>query len=551
MTDVRARTSSGARNGLSFLLCGLGLALALLTASCGNNIFVVGTPVVTLSAEPGRFTSYIVAIDQIELTGNDGAVVVLPTLNERVDLAHLSSFANLLEAPAVPIGTYVSATFILDYSSPTPAYITVDSGGQAFPVSKLLDVTGAAPTTETVTVKFDPNNPLVINTNTSSLVAFDIDLEASNTITFTPTGVQVVVKPFWTVTSLPVYTKPVYARGLFVLADTSAGNFVMNVRPLQDVFNNPFGALTVIPSAQTYYNIDGVTYTGAAGLAALEALKGQTSTLQIAAYGTGSGVGNPFSSLSTITPSFNATAVYAGTSLESTVADQITGIVSAVSGNTLTVMGAAVVTRAGIYGFQQTATVSVGPATVVSEDGVAGVTLTLGSISVGQVINVSGQVPVDGAGNPIVPTVLDATGDSGANIPGHIRLQNTTLFGTLNSATTGSLSLNLLSVDHYEPTYLNFTGTGSSSALDATAASYTVNTGSIDESATAAGTLLKIDGMANGYGMGPPYFTATAITPASSLPSQLILEWTNNGSLNPFTVVNSSGIIVNLDDPGL
>jgi hypothetical protein len=544
MTDVRARTSSGARNGLRIALHGLGLVLAaLFIASCGSSTFQVGTPVVTLSAKPGRFTSYIVTITQITMTRQDGTVVGLPAINERVDLAHLSRYANLMEAPAVEVGTYVSATFALDYSS-LPPYVTVDIGGQAYPTTLLDPTTGAAPISETVTVKFDPNHPLVIQNQQSSVIAFDIDLEASNLIGNPVAGVSpVTVKPFWNATTVPVYNKPVYARGLYVVADTKNNNFTMNVRALHDVVNSPFGALTVNVTDQTYYQVNGTTYVGAPGLAAVAALQNTYANLQIAAYGNGP---NPFASLSTITPSFNATAVYVGTSLESTIEEQVTGIVAGISGDTLTVMGAAYVDRLGDYGFTQSIPVTVGPNTIVSQDGVAGITPALDLISVGQVVTVLGQ----GTANPTTfnPISMDATGTV---VPGaQVRLQSTTLFGTVNSATTGSLSLNLLSVEHYEPTHLNFTGTGSNRGLDATAANYMINTGSTDESGTAAGTLLKIDGFANIFGQGPPDFNATTITPASSLPSQLILEW-SSGALNPFSTVNQGAIIANLADAAL
>ena len=546
MTDVRAHTRSGARNGLRSLVCGMGVGLAaLLISSCGNSTFVAGTPVISLSAKPGRFTSYIVTLAQIYLTRQDGSLFYVPSTTtgtaERVDLANLSN-TNLLEAPAAATGTYTSATFVLDYST---AYVTVGVNGGVFPVKLIDPATSAAPTTIAVTVKFDPSHPLVINSQNSSPVAFDIDLEASNLITNTATGMQVTVKPFWNVTAQPVFDQPVYARGLFVLADTNNNNFIMNLRPLHDtLITTTFGALTVNVTNQTYYNVNGATYVGAAGLAAMASLKNAYANLQVAVYGPGSSLGN----LSTITPSFNATSVYVGTSLESTIEEQITGTVSAVSGNTLTVLGASYADRLGALGFQESTPVTVGPNTIVSIDGVAGATPTLKSISVGQTITVLGQGTVDGTGNP---TSLDATGTvvSGAQV----RLQNTTLFGNVTSAMTGGLSLNLLSIDRYPPSFFNFAGTGVNSGLDATATSYAVNTSAVNGGGPATG-LVEIEGLANAFGSAPPDFNATAVTPGTSLPEELILEWTGGGAagaLNPFTTVNQGGIIVNLNDAAL
>ena len=204
MIDVRARNNSSARNGLRFLLRGVSVVLTLLfITSCGNDIFLVGTPIITLTAQRGHFTSYIVTIDEIEMTRKDGTVIELPTVDERVDLANLPNFVSLLEVPAVGIGTYVSATFFLDYGTP---YVTIDDQGVAMPTTLIDSSTGTTPTVDTVTVNFDPNNPLVITNQQSAPVNFNIDLEASNTIDGTDgTTATVTVHPMFTVTAAPIY----------------------------------------------------------------------------------------------------------------------------------------------------------------------------------------------------------------------------------------------------------------------------------------------------------------------------------------------------------
>ncbi len=567
MIDVRARNNSSARNGLRFLLRAAGAVLTLLfITSCGNDIFLVGTPIITFTAQRGQFTSYMVTIDEIEMTRKDGTVIELPTVDELVDLANLGSFVQVLEAPPVEIGTYVSVTFFLDYGSP---YVTIDAGGQAGPVNLIDASTGTAPTVDTITVNFDPDNPLVITNQNASLVNFNIDLEASNTIDYSAgLPATVTVHPMFTVTAVPVYQKPVFTRGLFVFADTNAGTFVMNSRPLHDVLNNPFGAINVIPNAQTYYNINGVTYVGAAGFAAIAALQSQTATLQIGAVGSGPGSGSslPFSQLTGINPeipAFTAQQIYAGSSLESTVQDHITGIVAGRSGEcsassncTLTVLGAALVNRLGEYGFTNTIPVTIGPNTIVSVDGVANPSPapTVNTLSIGQYIDVSGQVNPndsdflnpDGTNNP---DGLDATGTYG----GQIRIQPTTVWGVLNSGTATSANVSLSPVgwiQNFEPPLINFTGTGTSAGADATSTNYTIATPT-DESATAPGTLLQFVGIATPYGSGPPYFTANTVTPATSVPQELVIEWSLDGSLDPFTAVNGGGFIVNLDDANL
>ena len=555
MIDVRARENSSARSGLRFLMRAVtALTVLLIASSCGNGIFLVGTPVVTLTAQRGHFLSYIVSIDEIEMTRKDGTVVELPMVSQRVDLANLGNLTQLLGAPALGIGTYVSATFFVDYES---AVVYVDAGGVASATTLTDGSTATTPTIDTITVKFDPNNPLIISNQQSSTVNFNFDLDASNTIDYAggTAPATVVVHPMATVTANPTYTQPVFARGLFVYVNSNKGQFTFNSRPLHDVLDNPFGAITATPSDTTYWNINGVPYTGSAGLTALQKLQSETDLLQIAAVGPAPGSGAAtWSDLTGVTPIFTPTQVYVGTSLESTIEDQIVGWVSGISGTTLTVQNAFGVDRLGDYGFSNTATITVGTSTVVSIDGVNSTPApTIADISVGQLISVLGQVT--DTTDTYNPASLDATA-------GQVRLQPTSIWGTLVAGTTSSATIDLQWIQGLELTSSNisFTGTGTSTAEDATAANYVVNTatttgGATDESATAAGTLLNIVGLASAFGAGPPYFNATTVTQASTLPQRLILEYTeidtNYGSTAPFSSISGTALVVNLADADL
>src|SRR2546423_11358079 len=273
----------------------------------------------------------------------------------------------------------------------------------------------------------------------------------------------------------------------------------------------------------------------------MAALSENTAT---AAYGT-------LGDLSGITPGFHATAVYAGTSLESPVADHISGVVSARSGNTLTVRGATFLTPP-VFGtasytasYVNNATVTIGSATVVSEDGVAASGLTPAAISVGQELDVSGQGSVDSSGN----VSLDATACSSAP-PCQVRLASTRIWGTLNSATPGSALLDVLSLGNFAPAGFNFAGTGS--AAPANPSAYALNTGALDESGTAPSTLLQVDGIVNAFGSAPPDFTASAITAGTATEQRLVVEWINGGGATaPFTSASSSGLVVDLSNAAL
>jgi hypothetical protein len=544
MTDARARTITGARNGLRFLGYGFALLLALLTASCGSDIVQVGTPVITLSSKPGPFTSYVVTIDTITLTRQDGNVYQLPIVSQIVDLANLKAYTNLMEAPPEPVGTYVAADITVDYVSPVPALVNVNINGVETPTTLFDPVTQAAAVTQTIHVNFDPQHPFVINDQQSSVINFNIDLEASNLIgSPDATGTsQITVKPYWNVTAQPTYEKPVFARGLYVLADTKNSQLIMNVRPLHDIFNQPFGALKVNVDGNTYYNVNGVSYVGASGLAAIAALTNVFADLQVGVYGPSTG--NPFADLSTIEPVFNATQVYVGSSQESTLEDQITGTIASIGSGTLTVSGAAFVDRQGDYGYVQTIPITVGSNTIVSKDGDPS-PQSLSSLSIGQVVTVQGLSTIPDTATAFTPSSLDATGTV---VPGaQIRMQNTPLVAQFNSANSASDALvNLVTVNGLQPT--SYLGLNFSQTAGANPANYEISTPT-DISATAPGTYLKVDGTMTALAAGPPFYTATSAS--TDVEQQLVITWTGNGSTNPFSAVNTAGILVNMADPAL
>ncbi len=493
-------------------------------AGCSASTLVNnGTPVLTLSSDAaGDFSSYVVGLYTITLTRSDGYVTYVQSSDQQVDLTRRTDLSELFSAIGAPTGSYTSASIVLDFSNPV-VYLK----GQTTPAS----VKSAAGTTNpglmTLTVKFDPSHPLVISLNKSTPLAIDVDLAASNSIS----GNTVTVKPFVVATVLPVATAPVRARGIFVMGNPSSGNFIENIRPFDDTYygDGPVGALTVNTTAGTYFNINGTTYMGSAGLTAMAALN---NSEVVTAYGT-------LGDLSTITPALDATAVYAGTSTISAGAEVVRGYVSARSGNSLTVQGAQYVCQEGpcfsnaAFTLYPTATVNIGVSTVVSEDGVAASGLTTQSISIGQKIQASGLGTVSGS-----TLTVDATS-------GHVRLQMTPAFGTLTSGTVGSATLNLLEIGPFAPSTFHFSGTGTSSANDANPASYTVNIGSIDASTLAAGSLLEPQGFVSPFGSAPPDFNAASLTDLANGPTTLIVEWTA-GTPAPFTSSGSAGLVVNL-----
>ena len=532
MTAVRARLLRRLLSSACVLVLG---GTALLASCSGTTNISYGTAVVTLSDVSGDFTSYVVNIDSITLTRSDGIVVPVLGNQVAVDLVKVRDLTELVEAPAVPVGTYTALTLTLDYTSPTAGNITVDVNG--VPTDAVAkDPSGNVMSVSYVTVTFDPKNQLVITAGACTRLAIDVNLAASNSLDLSTSPPTVTVRSFITATGAPVDQTVMRARGIFVIAQPASSDYIVNMRPFNDLVS-ALGALTVNTTSSTYFNINGVVYSGAAGLTAMQSLLISTP---IAAYGT-------LGSLSTITPSFNATAVYAGTSLEDPLADFLTGTVSAVSGATLTLHGASYVPRIGLPTariFYADIPVTVGPATIMSEDGVAASGLSTQSVSVGQRITVSGQATED---STFLLTSLDATGQAPK---GQVRLQPTPVWGTLNSGASGSMSLDVLSLGEFAPSALTFTGTGTTSANDAVATSYAVDSPGIDESATPATTLLEAVGFVTPFGSAPPDFTASAVTAGTATPQTLVVEW-NGGAASPFSSASSAGLVVDLSNANL
>jgi hypothetical protein len=518
MSVVRSR-----RTRLPRALRALLWAAPLILGSCGgDDTSPPGTPVITMGSETSNpdpdFASYGVSIDSMTLTRNDGTVVEPIVTPETVDLNKLTSLSELVEAPAVPSGTYLSGTVTIDYTVPS-VWLSLNGAAVFATVTGPADAVISA---VSVPFTFDPAHPLVITAGQSLRLNIDVDLEASNTlVTTTPAVVQ--AQPFVVVSPAPVNKTVMRARGLFVTTDTVPSGFIMNIRPFYDLVS-ALGAVTVNTTAQTYYNVNGVEYTGTAGLAAIQALQVSTT---LAAYGT-------LDDLTTITPSFNATAVYAGTSLEDPLAEYVTGTVYARSGTTIDLRGVSYLTPDGTSTYIDAVAVVLGSSTVVSKDGIFAPGLGIADISIGQQVTIAGQANVDPTTGDLL--YLDATA-------GQVRLQSSRAFGTLNSATANSLFLELLQFDNFDRSGYAFAGTN----VGGTAGDYNnyqVNTGSLNESAVAPGTLLQVDGFVTPFGTAPPNFTASAVAPATAVEQTLVCEFTSGGVAHPFRSYSAAGLII-------
>ena len=511
-------------------------AAALIAAGCHKNSLTSGYGIgwVTLSDTPGDFTSYIVNVNSLTLTGKTVGVVTAVGAIEPVDFAKLRNFSELWSAASIPNDTYTSASIILDY---TNANISVMVNGVPTKAT-VVDTTGAAVTTQTVNITFDPaNQPLIQPTLQSASairLAIDLNLPASNVTNMATSPPTVTIKPFMTAATSAPDTKPVRVRGPLINSSVNVGTYTVYVRPFFDEVNS-LGLLSMFNDASTVFTVSGTTYVGTPGLTALsQTSAGSTVTAAFTTY-------QPTATNATVTAGkFNSIYVVAGSTLEDFYTQGIEGDVIARSGNILTVRGSTLQFNDGTRQYIDTpdAVVLLGPATIVTADDNTTLTgLNYNSVAVGQHIIARGLYSLPASG----VVTLDATGASSTNT-GSVRLVSTELFGSVVSAAAPSLVLNLQTIENWPVSVYNFAGNGSAAVSPA---AYSVNTGSLAIPAgLVAGSPVWIDGVGAPFGSAPPDFNAFAINAELSVPASLQVDWTG-GTTAPFATATSAGLTIN------
>ncbi len=561
--------SKYARKSLSALLC----AAAVFAAGCHNNNNTSGYGVawVTLTDTPGDFTSYIVNVDSVSLTGkNVGEITALATV-ETVDFTKLKNISELWGSASIPNDTYTAATITLDYTS---AVINVMVNG----VPKLATVVGpggSTVTTVAVTVSLDPTNALVViptyATTFATRLAIDFNLPASNVVDYTASPPKVTINPFMTVATSPADNKPIRVRGPLINSSIDEDTYTVYVRPFYDEVDS-LGSLTMFNDASTIYSINGTTYVGSAGLNVLSQLS--AGTTMTAAYTTLQPTATPSAGAGI----FHSVYVVAGSTLEDQYTEGIEGDVIARSGNTLTLRGATLfinTAEVATYINSPDSVVLLGPGTIVTADGTAALPdLDYKSISVGQHVTARGIYTLPASG----VTTLDATGTSSTNT-GSVRIQSTEAWGPLVSAATGSLVMNLQTINDWPVSIFNFAGTGATTSQNSSPAAYAVETGTLTvPTGTVAGDPLWIDGVISPFGAAPPDFHAFSVNneasvqvvnvPANTLstatagtltcgqgnqvcvPASMQVYWAK-GTATPFATLTDSGMTINLSNTSL
>jgi hypothetical protein len=443
----------------------------------------------TMTDAAGDFLTYQVNLVSLQLQRADGTMVETLPQATAVDFVQLIDLSEILSARQIPPGNYVAAQVTVDYSN---AAIMVDDGTGTGVSVKPVNSSGAALTQLQLMVKLDNKNSLNINAATTSRIAFDFNLLASNMVDLT--AKTDTVSPVLVASVVPIDNKQIRVRGEVTAVDTGGNDYTIQVDPFNNHDNDKLSPLIVHTTDTTTFEINGAPFSGAAGLAQLAGLPSDTISV---AFGT----------VSTSDHSFTASSVLAGTSVAGAGMDHIVGNVISRSGNTLTVHGARMDDHGNDHRFiAGSSTVTIAPATAVTAQGQAAATPahSIGEISVGSLIDAFGTAGTDSNGN----ATLDATA-------GRVRLDLTQVQGAVDTLGTGAISLNLQTIDRQPVSLFNFAGTGSANGVDTNPAKYAMSTGALDLTQLFVGGSALGIGFVSPFGSAPPDFTAMTIATGS------------------------------------
>jgi hypothetical protein len=505
------------------------VAVALLVLAACN-----GTAVVTLTATASTdtFLAYRVGLVSVQLQTSNGSTTTtaLPA-STTVDLVKLVNLSEVLGSTTVATAKYTTAVVTLDYTS---AEIVYDDGTAHGLALTPVGTSGQALGQVTLTLTLDPANDLSVSTNKATRLALDFKLAASNVVSIS-VG-TVTVTPLIAASASPTDSKKVRIRGSLVSTDTANTRYTVGVAPF-DFPTGEAGQLTISSSDVTTYEIDGTAWTGPPGLTALAGSSSNPMTVTLgtmtSSSSTSTATTNGTTTTSTTTDvTYAATQVLAGSSVQSSTLERVSGVVSALSGNSLTVDDATLIGIDGTNTFMSgIATVEVGPSTLVTVlgQGAAG-NNTIAQISVGSFINAFGTATAASSGN----VTLDANA-------GHVQLGTSSASGLVTVQGSGSLDLNLTSLGGRSIKVFDFAGTGSSSSAPASASSYVVSTGALNLTNSTVGVPVVVTGLVTSFGTAPPDFTASALWDPTTISAELVVDY-GSGTAAPFTTYNSAEI---------
>jgi hypothetical protein len=485
---------------------------------------------ISLTDAPGGFSTYTVDVLSLTLTTASGAVVETLPVNTRVDFAQYTDLSEFLTAATVPSARYVRATMQLDYRN-AEIWVANSTNSDAIKVVNFTDPDGNVIETIDVTVHLENRNSLLIVPGVPAFLTLDFNLDASNEVVFDAMGdPTLIVQPLLIAETEPERPKIHRVRGPLLEVDATNNRFELVIRPFihhitQD--DRRFGHLPVRVNNETIYDINGQRYQGQAGLNALAALPTFTATVALGDF-------------RFRTHRFEATQVFAGSSVPGGDMDVVSGNVTQRIGNTLTVQGATLIRSDGTVLFNNSVQVDVSADTGVRKQ-LSLANHTIDEVSVGQRVTIFGNLLVT---IPESPPVLDATAAD------HRVFMNMTVLRGFAVDSMGPLVANLQTINFRHISLFDFSGTGTDTGNDADPAYYEIDTGALDTSGIANGSPIAVGGFATPFGQAPLDFEARTVVDLSAIPGVMAVNW-DPAAATAFESMSAEGIVLDLTGSGV
>ena len=351
----------------------------------------------------------------------------------------------------------------------------------------------------------------------------DFDLDASHTVDISTIPATAIAEQFIIAEVTPVDEKEIRVRGPLISVSEEAMTYSIAIRPFHDR-DGDFGRMLVHVTNDTEFEVNEVSFGGAAGLHALSAAGQGTPTIA-------QGV------LNVAEREFTANIVLAGSSVPGIDSDAVAGNVISRDDNFFTVRGATIIASDRRAHFHDDVIVEVGLDTKVFKDGDRVSDLSIDAISIGQRITVRGTLvsSVTDANSPQV--IFDAT-------QGAVRMHLTHLSGIVNTVIPGQTDITLYAIDRRRADIFDFTGTGPTTLEDADPDDYEVATGNLTLADFAAGKPIIVRGFTNAFGTAPLDFTGRTVVDYTDVRSALGVGWGVAGAVAPFLTVSSESLLL-------
>jgi len=509
------------------------LSIILLTG-CEDNIINGANDSEVLTIEltdaEGDFNAYSVDILSLTLTKKDDTVVEVLPENTRIDFAQYVKMSEIFTTATVPAGVYKAATLTLDYSNAEIFVENVD--GDNIQVASIIDEDNEIITTLQSKVSLDDRNYLRIVPGVPAHLSLDFDLKVSNIVNFDdPAAPVVTVSPVLNASLEPDSEKTHRVRGPLKNVDLDNNHFELVIRPFNKKLDHKkerFGSLRVNIDEETSFEINGESFIGSDGLASMETLERLAAVIVVGDI--------------TLRPRrFNATEVYAGSSVPGGEMDVVKGTVLSRVENTLIVKGVTLIRADGRADFNDEVIVIIDTTTKVKRQHERG-DYTIDDISVGQRITLFGSL-IDDAES----TTLDASA-------GLARLLITTVSGIVVSekdeASAQLFSVDLSNINRRRIGIFDFVGTGIDADNDADPMNYEVETATLNLDAFPLDSSVNIRGFVNSFGQAPADFIAKSIDNKKQIfTAKMHANWRPPTSA-AFSLITNEKIVLDFSNSG-